>query len=87
MEEMTKKIKELLVAGHIEPSASPWSASILFMHKKDGTLHLCIDYRALNTVTIWDKYPLPCIDAIFDKFVKTKYFSTLDLNMCTIRCN
>jgi hypothetical protein len=38
MEEMRKKIKELLAAGHIEPSASPWSALILFVRKKDGTL-------------------------------------------------
>jgi hypothetical protein len=81
MEEMKKKIKELLAAGHIEPSASPWSAPILFVHKKNSTLCLCINYRVLNAVTIRDKYPLPCIDAIFDKLAKAKYFFTLDLNM------
>jgi hypothetical protein len=81
MEEMKKKIKELLAAGHIEPSASPWSAPILFVRKKDGTLRLCIDYRALNAVTIRDEYPLPRIDAIFDRLAKARFFSTLDLNM------
>jgi hypothetical protein len=81
MEEMKKKIKELLETGYIKPSASPWSAPILFVRKKDGTLRLCINYRALNAVTLWDKYPLPRIDVIFDRLAKAKYFSTLDLNM------
>ena len=81
VEEMKKKIKELLAAGHIEFSSSPWSAPILFVRKKDGTLRMCIDYRALNELTIRNKFPLPRIDAIFDKLHKAKYFSTLDLNM------
>lgn len=81
MEEMKKRIKELLAAGHIEPSSSPWSTPILFVRKKDGTLCLCIDYRALNTVTIRDEYPLSRIDAIFDRLARAKFFSTIDLNM------
>jgi hypothetical protein len=81
VEEMRKRIKELLEIGHIAPSDSPWSVSILFVHKKDGTLHMCIDYRALNELTVRDEFPLPRIDAIFDKLRKAKYFSTLDLNM------
>jgi hypothetical protein len=80
-EEMKKKIKELLAAEHIELFISPWSAPILFMRKKDGTLRLCIDYRALNAVTLWDEYPLSRIDTIFDRLVKAKFFSTLDLNI------
>jgi Reverse transcriptase (RNA-dependent DNA polymerase)/RNase H-like domain found in reverse transcriptase/Aspartyl protease len=79
--EMKKKIKELLTAGHIKPSISPWSALILFVWKKDGTLRLCIDYRALNAVTLRDEYSLPQIDAIFNWLAKAKFFSTLDLNM------
>jgi hypothetical protein len=81
MEEMKKKIKELLVARHIKPSTSLWSAPILFVRKKDSTLCLCIDYRALNAIMIWNEYSLPCIDAIFNKLAKAKYFVTLDLNM------
>jgi Reverse transcriptase (RNA-dependent DNA polymerase) len=78
---MKTKIKELLAIGHIRPSNSPWSALILFVRKKDGTMRMCIDYRALNELTIHDEYPLPRIDTIFDKLRKAKYFSTLDLNM------
>jgi hypothetical protein len=81
VEEMRKWIKELLEIGHIALSDSPWSAPILFVHKKDGTLCMCIDYHALNELTVCDEFPLPRIDAIFDKLRKTKYFSALDLNM------
>jgi hypothetical protein len=81
VEEMRKRIKELLEIGHIAPSDSPWSAPILFVRKKNGTLRMCIDYRALNELTIRDEFPLPRIDAIFDKLRKAKYFSALDLNM------
>jgi hypothetical protein len=51
------------------------------VRKKDGTLRMCIDYRALNELTVRDEFPLPRIDAIFDKLRKAKYFSALDLNM------
>jgi hypothetical protein len=78
---MKKRIKELLTAGHIEPSNSPWSAPILFVRKKDSTFHMYIDYQALNTVMIRDEYLLSQIDMSFDRLVKVKYFSTLDLNM------
>ncbi|KAJ6810580.1 uncharacterized protein M6B38_103625 [Iris pallida] len=60
--ELNKQIKELLSKGFIQPSASPRGAPVLFVKKKDGTLRLVIDYRALNEVTIKNKYPLPRID-------------------------
>jgi hypothetical protein len=78
---MRKKIKELLEIGHIAPSNSPWSASILFVCKKDSTLQMCIDYRVLNDLTVHDEFPLPHIDTIFDKLHKARYFLALDLNM------
>jgi Reverse transcriptase (RNA-dependent DNA polymerase) len=51
------------------------------VQKKNITLRICIDYQALNTVTIRDEYPLSCINVIFDQLAKAKYFSTLDLNI------
>jgi hypothetical protein len=50
-----------------------------FMKKKDGTLQMCVDYRPLNAVTIKNKYPLPRIDALFDKLAGAKVFSQIDL--------
>jgi hypothetical protein len=49
------------------------------MKKKDGNMRLCVDYRALNEVTIKNKYPLPRIDDLFDQLKGAKYFSKIDL--------
>jgi hypothetical protein len=64
--ELKKQIDELLEKGYIRPSTSPWAAPVLFVEKKDGTRRMCIDYRALNEVTIKNKYPLPRIEDLFD---------------------
>ncbi|KAJ6843018.1 uncharacterized protein M6B38_299735 [Iris pallida] len=77
--ELNKQIKELLAKGFIQPSASPWGAPVLFVKKKDGTLRLVIDYRALNEVTIKNKYPLPRIDQLFDQLGEARLFSKIDL--------
>src|SRR5258705_13394430 len=47
--------------GFICPTKSPWGSLVLFVKKKDGSLHLCIDFCALNKVTEKDHYPLPLI--------------------------
>ena len=63
----------------IRPSSSPWGALVLFVKKKNGSMRLCVDYRALNEVTIKNKYPLPRIDDLFDQLKGAKYFSKIDL--------
>jgi len=78
-EELKKHIATLLENGFIEPSNSPWGAPILFVAKKDGSLRLCVDYRALNKVTQKDRYPLPRIDDLFDQLRGAQVFSSLDL--------
>ena len=50
-----------------------------FVKKKDGTLRMCVDYHPLNVVTIKNKYPLPCIDTLFDQLAGAKVFSKIDL--------
>ena len=57
LEELRKQLKELLKAGHIRPFKAPYGAPVLFKKNKDGWLRLCIDYWALNKVTIKNKYP------------------------------
>ncbi len=59
--ELKEQLQELLDKGFIRPSSSPWGAPIIFVPKKDGTQRLCVDYGALNDVTIKKKYPLPDI--------------------------
>jgi hypothetical protein len=53
---------------------------VLFVEKKDGSKRLCVDYRALNAVTIKNKYPLPRIDVLFEQLRGAKIFSKIDLN-------
>ena len=77
--ELRKQLDELLTAGFIRPAKAPYGAPLLFQKKKDGTLHLCIDYRALNKVTVRNKYPLLIISDLFDQLHGAKYFTKLDL--------
>jgi hypothetical protein len=63
--ELKAQLQDLLDKGFIHPSSLPWGCPTLFMSKKDKDLHLCVDYRPLNVVTIKNKYPLPCIDILF----------------------
>jgi hypothetical protein len=77
--ELKKQIDELLQKGYIRPSTSPWAAPVLFVEKKDGTRRMCIDYQALNEVTIKNKYPLPRIEDLFDQLRGASVFSKIDL--------
>ena len=79
MEEAKKQIAELLEKGWIKPSSSPFGAPILFVAKKDGSLRMVIDYRALNAITIKNCYPLPRIEDLFDQLSKATIFSSIDL--------
>jgi hypothetical protein len=63
---LKEHIKELLEKGFICPSSSPWGAPVIFVPKKDGTQRLCVDYHALNEVTIKNKYLLHRIDDLFN---------------------
>jgi hypothetical protein len=77
--ELKEHIKELLEKGFIRPSSSPWGAPMIFVPKKDGTQRLCVDYHALNEVTVKNKYPLPRIDDLFDQLCGASVFSKIDL--------
>ncbi|CAI7781216.1 unnamed protein product [Closterium sp. NIES-53] len=68
-----------LEKGFIRPCTSPYAAPELFTRKKEGDLRLCIDYRALNAITIKNKYPLPRVEDFFDMLGEATVFSKLDL--------
>jgi hypothetical protein len=77
--ELKEHINELLEKGFIRPSSSPWGAPTIFVPKKDDTRWLCVDYHALNEVTIKNKYPLPRIEDLFDQLRGVCVFSKIDL--------
>ncbi|GJR42478.1 putative nucleotidyltransferase, ribonuclease H [Tanacetum coccineum] len=79
LEELRKQLKELIDKGYIRPLKASYGASVLFQRKKDGSLQMCIDYRALNKVTIKNKYPIPLVADLFDQLGKERYFTKLDL--------
>ncbi len=79
LNELKWQLTDLLKKGFIRPSTSSFGAPVLFVHKKDGTLRLCIDYRALNKITIKNRYPLPRIDELMDRLIGAQYFTKIDL--------
>jgi hypothetical protein len=81
--EELKKLKvqfeKLLAKGYIKPSKSPYGAPVLFVHKKDGTLKMCVDYKALNKATVKNQYPLLRINDLCDRLLGVNVFSRIDL--------
>ena len=79
LQEVQKQLDDLLDKGFIQPSVSPYGAPILFVRKKEGTLRMCVDYRALNKQTVRNRYPLPRTDELLDQLHGAAVFSKIDL--------
>ena len=78
-DEITSHLKDLLSAGVIRQSHSPWTSNVVLVKRKDGRLRICIDYRELNRRTIKDSYALPRIEELLDCLGGMRFFSVLDM--------
>src|SRR5258708_3712493 len=72
-------LEEHTRSGFICPSKSPWGSPVLFIKKKDGSLHLCVDFHTLNRVTEKDCYPLPLISDLLTSPTPARIYSKIDL--------
>ena len=78
-EEVKRHIHDMLEAGVIRESCSPFASPVVLVRKPDNTLRFCIDYRKLNSVTVKDAHALPRINETLDSLIGAKYFTSLDL--------
>jgi len=83
--EIKKIIKELLEAGVIHPSISPYSSPVVMVLKKDGEWRMCPDFMVLNKLIIKDKFPIPVVDDLLDELNGAQFLLSWILAQATTR--
>ena len=78
LEEVCSSLQDMLEAGAIHPSQSPWCNVVVLVWKKDGTLCFCVDFRCLNAHTRKDSNPLPWIQEALESMVGSVFFLSMD---------
>jgi len=79
VDEVKMQLEKLFEQGVIRPSTSPCRSPIIIVPMKDGTWQIRIDYKAINRITLKNKFPLPRVDDLLDPLQHAKYFTILYL--------
>ena len=80
VDKVREHLKLMLDAGVVRPSNSPWCNAVVLVRKKDGSLRFCIDFSRLNTLTVKDSHPLPCICETLESLAGAAHYSNSDHN-------
>ena len=79
IDQVDSEIATMLKLGVIGESNSPYSSPFVIIKKKDETNRFCIDFRALNRVTVFDAEPMPSIEDMIARISGYKCWSKIDL--------
>jgi hypothetical protein len=71
------QLKKMLSAGVIRPSVSEWASAPVLIRKRCGSVRWCVDYRALNALTIKDVFPLPLVDECLDTLAGNVWYGMI----------
>ncbi|KAL5007617.1 hypothetical protein ScPMuIL_016423, partial [Solemya velum] len=78
-DKVKKELQQMKELGIIEDSDSPYSAPMVLVKRPEASLRICIDFRELNRVTVFDPRPMPRMDDVLNRLGKAKYLSKIDL--------
>ena len=77
--EVCKCLDTWLKQGIIHPSQSPYASQVVIVHKKSGEICLCIDFCALNAITVGNSFPFPQIKEALQAVKAAVWFTSFDL--------